>query len=139
MIYLKSLLNVVDNSGALVVECIKVLGKKPKNHARIGDQIVVVVQKARPLAAAGSGPGGPSAGSSNSQKLRQGDMRHAVVVRTKQLQPRADGSVMRFDDNACVLINNNGEPLGTRVNGVVAKELRDKGFNKIIALAPRTV
>lgn len=133
MIYLKSLLNVVDNSGAIVVECIKVLGKRPMNHARIGDRIVVVVQKARPLSNSGA------AAASATQKIHQGDMRHAVVVRTKQLQPRADGSIMRFDDNACVLINKNGEPLGTRVSGVVAKELRDKGFNKIIALAPRTV
>lgn len=132
MIYLKSLLNVIDNSGALVVECIKVLGKNPKNHARIGDKIVVVVQKARPLS-------NQATGAAAANKLRQGDMKHAVVVRTKQLQPRSDGSVIRFDDNACVLINNSGEPIGTRVSGVVARELRDKGFNKIVALAPRTV
>lgn len=132
MIYLKSLLNVIDNSGALVVECIKVLGKNPKNHARIGDKIVVVVQKARPLS-------NQATGAAAANKLRQGDMRHAVVVRTKQLQPRSDGSIIRFDDNACVLINNSGEPIGTRVSGVVARELRDKGFNKIVALAPRTV
>lgn len=136
MIYLKTMLNVVDNSGAILVECIKVLGKRPMNNARIGDKIVVVVQKARPISnQVGTGSGSGAA----SQKLRQGDMKHAVVVRTKQLTTRSDGSIIRFDDNACVLINNNGEPLGTRVSGVVAKELRDKGFNKIVALAPRTV
>lgn len=130
------MLNVIDNSGALMVECIKVLGKKPKNCARIGDRIVVVVQKARPISnqAIGGGSGGAS-----SQKIRQGDMRHAVVVRTKQLTQRPDGSVIRFDDNACVLIDNQDQPVGTRVAGVVARELRKKGFNKVVSLAPRTV
>ncbi|CDO56550.1 similar to Saccharomyces cerevisiae YKL170W MRPL38 Mitochondrial ribosomal protein of the large subunit [Geotrichum candidum] len=137
MLYLKSMLNVIDNSGAMLVECIKVLGKSPKNNARIGDRIVVVVQKARPIANASAG--GPGSNSGNSQKLRQGDIRHAVVVRTKQPTRRSDGSIIRFDDNACVLIGKSGDPIGSRVSGVVGKELRDKGFNKIVALAPRTV
>lgn len=132
MLYLKSMLNVVDNSGALVVECIKVLGKSPKNHARIGDRIAVVVQKARPIS-------NQAIGGAAAQKIRQGDIRHAVVVRTKQLTQRPDGSVIRFDDNACVLIDNQDQPIGTRVSGVVARELRKKGFNKVVSLAPRTV
>lgn len=126
------MLNVIDNSGAMLVECIKVLGKSPKNSARIGDRIVVVVQKAKPLA-------NNLSGNASAQKLRQGDIRHAVVVRTKQPTRRTDGSIIRFDDNACVLIQKSGDPIGSRVSGVVAKELRDKGFNKIVALAPRTV
>lgn len=97
----------------------------------LGDKIVVVVQKARPISNQYTG--------SAAQKLRQGDIRHAVVVRTKQGTRRSDGSIIRFDDNACVLIQKTGDPIGTRVSGVVAKELRDKGFNKIVALAPRTV
>lgn len=96
-----------------------------------GDKIVVVVQKARPISNQYTG--------SSAQKLRQGDIRHAVVVRTKQPTRRTDGSIIRFDDNACVLVQKSGDPIGTRVSGVVAKELRDKGFNKIVALAPRTV
>lgn len=130
MLYLKSLVNVLDNSGALVVECIKVLRKDPKNCARIGDRMVVVVKKARPV----------TEGASAQQKLRRGDIRHAVVVRTKQATQRSDGSLIKFDDNACVLLQpNTTEPVGTRVTGVVARELKDKGFNKIMMLAPRAV
>lgn len=133
MLYLKSLVKVLDNSGALVVECIKVLKKPPKSSARIGDRIVVVVKKAKPISAEDSS-------SSTIPKLHRGDIRHAVVVRTKQPTRRADGTFIRFDDNACVLLQQNTtEPVGTRVTGVVARELKDKGFNKLLMLAPRAV
>lgn len=99
-----------------------------------GDEIVVVIQKARPISAA---PGQTAAGSAN--KVRRGDVRHAVVVRTKKEMTRPDGRTVRFDDNACVLLNNKREPAGTRVNGVVAAELRKAGWSKILALAPKVV
>ncbi|PRT56135.1 54S ribosomal protein L38, mitochondrial [Wickerhamiella sorbophila] len=132
MLYLKSLVKVLDNSGAQVVECIKVLRKSPSNCARVGDRMVVVVKKARPI---------PQnlTGQAAAQKLRKGDIRHAVVVRTKQPTSRPDGSTVRFDDNACVLIQKSGEIIGTRVTGVVAKELKEKGYTKIATLAPRSV
>lgn len=132
MLYLKSLVKVLDNSGAQVVECIKVLRKGQKNCANIGDKMVVVVKKARPIPA-------NLTGQQASQKLRKGDIRHAVVVRTKQPTTRPDGSIIRFDDNACVLLQKNGDVIGTRVSGVVAKELKDKGFHKVVTLAPRSV
>jgi ribosomal protein L14 len=94
-----------------------------------GDRIVVVVQKQRP--SAGEGMGG-----SSSSKVKRGDMRHAVVVRTKQRVQRRDGSVVKFDDNACVLINRAGDPIGSRVNGVVGQELRKKKWSKILSMAP---
>src|SRR5438105_713850 len=101
------MVNCIDNSGAAIVECVKVLGKK--GGASIGDRMVVVVQKQRSLGAADiAGP------ASATQKVRRGDIRHAVVVRTKKKYQRPDGSVVRFDDNACVLINKQGEPIGTR-------------------------
>lgn len=128
MIYLKSLLNVIDNSGAHVVECIKVLRHGPMNYARVGDEITVVVKKARPMDAAAQA----------AAKVKRRDICRAIVVRTKAPFRRPDGSVVRFDDNACVLVNKNGDPLGTRVSSVVAKELRDLQFNKIVSLAPKT-
>ena len=99
---------------------------------RQGDEIVVVIKKARPITqGTGSSGGG--------QRIRRGDVRHAVVVRTLKETVRADGRVIRFDDNACVLLNNRKEPLGTRINGVVASELRQKGWGKIVSLAPKVI
>jgi len=136
MIYLKTLLNVIDNSGAQVVECIKVLRHNPKSCAHIGDQITCVVKQARPTNVDASSSGSSSAQASNRVKRR--DICRAVVVRQRAPFRRPDGSVVRFDDNACVLINKNGEPLGTRISSVVAKELRDLNYNKIVSLAPKT-
>ncbi|SCV01699.1 LAMI_0G13168g1_1 [Lachancea mirantina] len=138
MIYLKSILKVVDNSGAQLAECIKVLRKgSPKSPGRVGDRIVCVVQKARPLTQ-------NITGTSNNNRVKKGDIVHAVVVRTKQKnQMRNDGFCVSFGDNACVLVNkNNGEPLGTRImanDGCVSSELRGKGYNKISSLASRIV
>ncbi|CAN3354666.1 large ribosomal subunit protein uL14m [Diutina catenulata] len=131
MIYLKSLLNVIDNSGAQIVECIKVLRHGPRNFAKVGDQITVVVKKAKPLSS-------EITGQAASNRVKRRDICRAIVVRTKAPFKRPDGSVVRFDDNACVLINKSGDPLGTRVGGVVAKELRELEYNKIVALAPKT-
>ncbi|KAF2159414.1 hypothetical protein M409DRAFT_30164 [Zasmidium cellare ATCC 36951] len=132
MIQLKTMMNVIDNSGAAVAECIKVL--KMKRAARIGDRIIIVVQKQRNFGPE-SGPGG-SVSVSAANKVRRGDIRHAVVVRTRKKVQRKDGSVVSFDDNACVLINKGGEPIGSRLNGVVGAELRDKKWSKILSLAP---
>ncbi|RPB24181.1 54S ribosomal protein L38, mitochondrial [Terfezia boudieri ATCC MYA-4762] len=131
MIQLKTMLQCIDNSGAALVECVQVL--KMKRHAKIGDRIVVVVQKQRNL---GSELSGVAAAST---KVRRGDIRHAIVVRTKKKYGRPDGSYIRFDDNACVLINKAGEPLGTRLNGVVGEELRKAKWSKILSLAPMHV
>ncbi|KAI9843687.1 MAG: hypothetical protein M1837_006154 [Sclerophora amabilis] len=126
------MLNCIDNSGAAVVECAQVL--KMKRAAKIGDRIVVVVQKQRSFGPE-TGPGG-SVSTSAANKVKRGDIRHAVVVRTVKKYQRPDGSVVRFDDNACVLISKAGEPIGTRLNGVVGAELRDKQWSKILSLAP---
>lgn len=131
MIYLKSLLNVIDNSGAQLVECIKVLRHNPRNYAKVGDEITVVVKEARPLTS-------EITGQSANNRVKRRDICRAVIVRTKAPFRRPDGSTIRFDDNACVLINKNGDPLGTRVSSVVAKELRDLKFSKIATLAPKT-
>ncbi|KAF1344621.1 mitochondrial 54S ribosomal protein YmL38/YmL34 [Delphinella strobiligena] len=131
MIQLKSMVNCIDNSGAAIVECVKVL--KMKRHAKIGDRIIVVVQKQRNFGPE-TGGGGVSVSAAN--KVRRGDIRHAVVVRTKKQFQRPDGSVVKFDDNACVLINKGGEPIGTRLNGLVGKELRNMQWSKILSLAP---
>lgn len=134
MLYLKSLAKVLDNSGAQVVECIKVLRKSPKNCAKIGDRMVVVVKKAKPI------PANMVGTAAAAQKLRKGDIRHAVVVRTKQPTQRPDGSIIKFDDNACVLLQKGTlDLIGNRITGVVAKELKDKGFSKLVTLAPRAV
>lgn len=132
MIYLKTFLKVIDNSGAELVECIKVLRKSPMNCAHVGDKIVVVVQEAKPLSS-------QITGASASNRVKRGDICRAVVVRTKYPIQREDGTVIRFDDNACVLINQKDEPIGTRVSSVVARELRKKNFAKVISLAPRVV
>ncbi|BFZ53404.1 54S ribosomal protein L12, mitochondrial [Savitreella phatthalungensis] len=131
MIGLKGRLNVIDNSGATLVECIQVL--RAGSHARIGDEIVCVVQRSRTV--------GVTQGNQQSQqKVKRGDVRHALVVRTKKEVRRPDGRYIKFDDNACVLINNKGEPLGSRILGIVGAELRDKGkYSKILTLAQRVV
>ncbi len=132
MLYLKSMVKIIDNSGGLMAECIKVLRKSPMNYASVGDKVVVVVQKARPV-------NSQITGASASNRVKKGDIVHAVVVRTKQNVQRPDGSVMKFDDNACVLLNKNGEPLGTRISSVVSRQLKDKNYNKIVSLAPKAV
>ncbi|KAK8865694.1 ribosomal protein L14 [Kwoniella shandongensis] len=150
MIGLKGVLNVIDNTGALRVECINVLKVKSRlkspGTATVGDEIVCVVNKARPIPAH-EVIKNPSS-SSNIQKIRKGDVRRAVVVRVKKTVQRPDGSVVRFDDNAAVLLNNKGEMLGTRIVGPVANELRKaKGgaagqggrWGKILMLAPKVV
>ncbi|KAG9233957.1 mitochondrial 54S ribosomal protein YmL38/YmL34 [Amylocarpus encephaloides] len=131
MIQLKTMLNCIDNSGAAVVECAKVM--KMHRGAKIGDRIIVVVQKQRNFTDTGKGT---SVGTSAANKVRRGDVRHAVVVRTAKKYQRPDGSVVKFDDNACVLINKAGEPIGTRLNGVVGVELRKMKWSKILSLAP---
>ncbi|CAG8928390.1 unnamed protein product [Penicillium salamii] len=128
MIQLKTLLSCIDNSGASIVECVNVL--KKKRPATIGDRIVVVVQKQR---SAGSEA---TTAAALANKVRRGDIRHAVVVRVKKELQRPDGSLVRFGDNACVLVNKSGDPIGTRMNGVVGQELRNKNWSKILSLAP---
>ena len=124
---------VIDNSGALLVECVNVLKQKVNNGwGSVGDEIVCVVKRARPIAAqAGAGSGAALA------KVRRGDVRRAVIVRTKKPVRRPDGRFVRFDDNAAVLLNNKREMLGTRIGGVVSADLRMKGWGKIVSLAPK--
>lgn len=122
MIQMQTRLFVADNSGAKEVQCIKVLGGAKRRYARIGDIIVVSVK----VAAVGG-------------TCKKGDVVKAVVVRTKKEIGRADGSYVRFDDNAAVVINNQKEPVGTRIFGPVARELRNKNFMKIISLASEVV
>jgi large subunit ribosomal protein L14 len=122
MIQDRSILEVADNSGAKRVRCIKVLGGMRRRYARLGDVIVVSVQEAIP-----------------ESNVKKGAIAKAVVVRTKKEQRRADGSYIRFDQNAAVLINPQGEPVGTRIFGPVARELRWKEFMKIISLAPEVL
>ena len=121
MIQTESRLSVADNSGAKEVLCIHVLGGSFKRYASIGDTIVVTVKSALP-----------------SSDMKKGTVSKAVVVRTKKEVRRADGSYIRFDDNACVLLNNAGEMRGTRIFGPVARELRD-GYMKIVSLAPEVI
>ncbi|MDY0131180.1 MAG: 50S ribosomal protein L14 [Desulforegulaceae bacterium] len=122
MIQQETRLVVADNSGAKEVLCIKVLGGSRKRYARVGDIIKVTVKVAIP-----------------GSKLKKGDVVEAVVVRTKKQLQRPDGSSVRFDDNAAVLINPNKEPMGTRIFGPIARELRAKRFMKIISLAPEVL
>jgi large subunit ribosomal protein L14 len=122
MVQLRSILEVADNSGAKRVQCIKVLGGSHKKYARLGDIIVVSVKEALP-----------------DSNIKKGTVTRAVVVRTKKEQRRLDGSYIRFDQNAAVLINTEGEPVGTRIFGPVARELRWKEFTKIISLAPEVL
>jgi large subunit ribosomal protein L14 len=115
-------LDVADNSGARSVMCIKVLGGSRRKYATIGDIIVVSVKDASP-----------------NSKVKKGDIMKAVIVRTAKEVNRKDGSYIRFDNNSAVLINNNNEPVGTRIFGPVARELRAKNFMKIISLAPEVI
>ena len=122
MIQQESRLTVADNSGAKEVLCIKVLGGTRKRYASVGDRIIVTVKNALP-----------------SGNIKKGTVSKAVVVRTKKEIRRMDGSYIRFDDNAVVLLNNAGEMIGTRIFGPVARELREKQFMKIVSLAPEVL
>lgn len=122
MIQEQSRLEAADNSGAKELYCIKVLGGTRRKYASLGDIIVVSVKEAIPNA-----------------KVKKGDVKKAVIVRTKKSVRRVDGSYIRFDNNSAVLVNNEGEPLGTRIFGPVARELRGKNFMKIISLAPEVL
>lgn len=122
MIQQETRLNVADNSGAKEVMCIRVLGGTRKRYATVGDKIVVAVKSAIP-----------------SGSMKKGSVAKAVVVRTKKEVRRADGSYIRFDDNAAVILNSAGEMSGTRIFGPVARELRDKKFMKIVSLAPEVL
>lgn len=122
MIQQESRLKVADNSGAKEVLCIRVLGGTRRRYASIGDKIVVTVKDSTP-----------------SGNVKKGQVSKAVVVRTKKEVRRADGSYIRFDDNAVVLLNTAGEIRGTRIFGPVARELRDKNFMKIVSLAPEVL
>ncbi|MFC1529969.1 50S ribosomal protein L14 [Gemmatimonadota bacterium] len=122
MVQVESRLRVADNTGAKVVQCIKVLGGTRRRYARVGDIIVITVKDAI--------PGGT---------VKKGEVRKAVVVRTRKEIRRKDGTYIRFDENAGVLISDAGEPIGTRIFGPVARELREKRFMKIVSLAPEVL
>ena len=122
MIQMQSKLKVADNSGAKLVQCIKVLGGTRRRTAGVGDIVVVSVKNALP-----------------NSKVKKGDKARAVIVRTAHQIRRSDGTAIRFDENSAVLINNNKEPLGTRIFGPVARELRHKSFLKIISMAPEVL
>ncbi len=122
MIQMQTNLEVADNSGAKRVQCIKVLGGSMRRYATVGDIIVVSVKEAIPRG-----------------RVKKGDVRKAVVVRISKDIKRKDGSVIRFDRNAAVLVNNQGEPIGTRIFGPVPRELRAKNHMKIISLAPEVL
>jgi large subunit ribosomal protein L14 len=122
MIQMRTILDVADNSGAKRVQCVKVLGGSRRRYARLGDIIVVSIKEA----VAGA-------------KVKKGDTAKAVVVRVKDDTSRPDGSLIRFDENGAVLINPQLEPIGTRIFGPVARELRGKKFMKIISLAPEVL
>ena len=122
MIQMQSTLLVADNSGAKKIQCIKVLGGSKRRFASIGDVIVITVKDAIPRG-----------------KVKKGEVHKAVIVRTAKEVFRQDGSSIRFDWNAAVLINNNGEPIGTRIFGPVTRELRAKKYMKIISLAPEVL
>lgn len=122
MIQMQTRLDVADNSGARSVMCIKVLGGTRRRYATIGDVIVVSVKDASP-----------------NSKVKKGDIMKAVIVRTAKEVNRKDGTYIRFDNNSAVLINNQNEPVGTRIFGPVARELRSKNFMKIISLAPEVI
>lgn len=122
MIQLRTVLEVADNSGAKVVQCIKVLGGSRRRYARVGDIIVVALKEVEPNGA-----------------LKKGEVKKAVVVRTRKEIRRPEGSYIKFDSNAAVLINDTKEPLGTRIFGPVARELRAKRYMKILSLAPEVL
>ena len=122
MIQMQTVLNVADNSGAKRIQCIKVLGGSHRRYAGIGDVIKVSVKDAIPRG-----------------KVKKGDIYNAVIVRTRKGVRRSDGSVIRFDGNAAVLLNNQLQPIGTRIFGPVTRELRSERFMKIISLAPEVL
>ncbi|MEN9577734.1 MAG: ribosomal protein [Pseudomonadota bacterium] len=122
MIQVETVLTIADNSGAKSVKCIKVLGGSRRRYASVGDVIVVAIREAMP-----------------NSKVRKGDTAKAVVVRTKREIRRADGSYIRFDTNSAVMLNAQLEPIGTRIFGPVARELRGKKFMKIVSLAPEVL
>ena len=122
MIQVQTKLEVADNSGARRVQCIRVLGGSRRRTASIGDVIVVTVKEAIPRG-----------------RVKKGDIHRAVIVRTAKEIQRPDGSAIRFDRNAAVLISNSGEPIGTRIFGPVTRELRDRSYMKIISLAPEVL
>lgn len=122
MIQQQTMLDVADNSGAKRVMCIKVLGGTKRKYATIGDVIVVAVKEALP-----------------NTKVKKGDVARAVIVRTKRELNRADGSYIKFDGNSAVLVSKDNEPVGTRIFGPVARELRGRKFMKIISLAPEVL
>ena len=122
MIQMGSRLHVADNSGAREVQCVKVLGGSRRRFAGIGDIIVVSVKKSLP-----------------NSKVKKGDKAKAVIVRTMKKVQRSDGTSIRFDENSAVLVNNDKEPVGTRIFGPVARELRAKSFIKIISMAPEVL
>ena len=122
MIQMQSVLDVADNSGAKKVFCIKVLGGSRRRYASVGDVIVVSIREAIP-----------------NSKVKKGDVARAVIVRTAKQIARSDGSFIRFDGNSAVLINKENEPIGTRIFGPVARELRAKRFMKIVSLAPEVL
>jgi large subunit ribosomal protein L14 len=122
MIQVETFLNVADNSGAKIVQCIKVLGGSKRKYASIGDIIVVAVKDALPTST-----------------IKKGSVEKAVVVRTHKEYRRPDGTYIRFDDNACVIIDASMNPKGKRIFGPVARELREKDFMKIVSLAPEVL
>ena len=122
MVQMTTVLDVADNSGAKKVMCVKVLGGSKRKYASIGDIIVVSIKEAIPNA-----------------KVKKGDVAKAVIVRTKKEIARVDGTYIRLDTNSAVLINKDNEPIGTRIFGPVARELRAKKFTKIISLAPEVL
>ena len=122
MIQMQTVLDVADNSGAKKLVCVKVLGGSRRRYATVGDVVVVSIREAMPNA-----------------KVKKGDVARAVIVRTAKEIPRPDGSYIRFDNNSAVLVTPQGEPVGTRIFGPVARELRNKRFMKIVSLAPEVL
>ena len=122
MIQMQTVMNVADNSGAKKVQCIKVLGGSKRRTASVGDVVIVSVKEAVPRT-----------------RVKKGEVHRAVIVRTSKDVKRSDGSTIRFDKNAAVLINQKGEPIGTRIFGPVVRELRAKQYMKIVSLAPEVI
>ena len=122
MIQMMSNLNVADNNGAKQVQCIKILGGSKRRTASVGDVVVVAVKEALP-----------------NGNIKKGSVNRAVIVRTKKELKRPDGTYIRFDDNACVLLDSGGNPAGKRIFGPVARELRDREYMKVISLAPEVL
>lgn len=122
MIQMQTILDVADNSGAQKIQCVKVIGGSKRKYASVGDVVVASVKEAAP-----------------NGKVKKGEVCKAVIVRTSKEVRRRDGTYIRFDNNSAVLINNQGEPLGTRIFGPVARELRAKKFMKIVSLAPEVL